>query len=74
MPGRLAGVALKQRFCYAHNGLLKLNFVRARFSQRSPAQAAVLVPLVVQWGLFVLLTQRTTHLYPHSDVSIWWEN
>ncbi|MEZ2738065.1 CoA pyrophosphatase [Comamonas jiangduensis] len=38
----------------------------ARFADRVPAQAAVLVPLVVRDELMVLLTQRTQHLSTHS--------
>ena len=37
-----------------------------RFSDRQPAQAAVLVPLVLRDELTVLLTQRTAHLSTHS--------
>lgn len=38
----------------------------ARFAQRAPAQAAVLVPLMLRDELTVLLTQRTQHLSTHS--------
>lgn len=63
---RLASIALKQRFVTPPQWTPEV--VReARFSQRPPAQAAVLVPLVVRSeGLFVLLTQRTAHLSTHS--------
>lgn len=37
-----------------------------RFADRTPAQAAVLVPLVQREELTVLLTQRTAHLSTHS--------
>ena len=37
-----------------------------RFSERSPAHAAVLIPLVLRERLTVLLTQRTAHLSTHS--------
>lgn len=37
-----------------------------RFTQRTPAQAAVLVPLVLRKELTVLLTQRTAQLSTHS--------
>jgi len=40
--------------------------VEGRFADRSPAQAAVLVPLVQRDELTVLLTQRTQHLSTHS--------
>jgi 8-oxo-dGTP pyrophosphatase MutT (NUDIX family) len=36
------------------------------FSDRAPAHAAVLVPLVMREELMVLLTQRTAHLSSHS--------
>lgn len=37
-----------------------------RFSERAPAQAAVLIPLVMRDELTVLLTQRTEQLSTHS--------
>ncbi len=37
-----------------------------RFSDREPAHAAVLIPLVMREHLSVLLTQRTTRLSSHS--------
>ena len=37
-----------------------------RFADREPADAAVLIPLVVRDGLSLLLTQRTAHLSTHS--------
>lgn len=37
-----------------------------RFTQRAPAQAAVLVPVVVRPRPTLLLTQRTSHLANHS--------
>ena len=37
-----------------------------RFTKRAPAQAAVLVPVVVREQPMVLLTQRTSHLANHS--------
>lgn len=37
-----------------------------RFTDRMPAQAAVLIPLVVRDTLSLLLTQRTQHLSTHS--------
>lgn len=37
-----------------------------RFSERAPAQAAVLIPLVMRDELIVLLTQRTEQLSTHS--------
>ncbi len=40
--------------------------VEPRFTQRQPAQAAVLVPLVARAEPTLLLTQRTSHLANHS--------
>jgi 8-oxo-dGTP pyrophosphatase MutT (NUDIX family) len=37
-----------------------------RFAEREPADAAVLLPLVMRDQLHLLLTQRTTHLSTHS--------
>ena len=37
-----------------------------RFTQRKPAQAAVLLPLVARSEPTLLLTQRTSHLVNHS--------
>jgi hypothetical protein len=37
-----------------------------RFTQRQPAQAAVLIPLVARPEPTLLLTQRTAHLSTHS--------
>ena len=37
-----------------------------RFTERAPAHAAVLVPLVMREQLTVLLTERTAHLSTHS--------
>jgi 8-oxo-dGTP pyrophosphatase MutT (NUDIX family) len=37
-----------------------------RFTDRTPAHASVLVPLVMRDELTVLLTERTTHLSTHS--------
>ncbi|MCZ2405637.1 MAG: CoA pyrophosphatase [Burkholderiales bacterium] len=40
--------------------------VERRFSNRAPAQAAVLVPIVLRQEPMVLLTERTAHLSTHS--------
>lgn len=37
-----------------------------RFADRAPAQAAVLLPLVMREQLMLILTQRTAHLSTHS--------
>jgi 8-oxo-dGTP pyrophosphatase MutT (NUDIX family) len=60
-----------------HSSALRLRFsnppawspsLRAepKFSSRTPAQASVLVPLVMRESMTVLLTQRTAHLSSHS--------
>ena len=63
---RLNAQALRQRF--AAPPVWRPEVVREpRFSQRPPADAAVLVPLVQHHdGLSVLLTQRTAHLPTHA--------
>ena len=63
---RLNAQALRQRF--AAPPVWRPEVVREpRFSQRPPADAAVLVPLVQHGhGLSVLLTQRTAHLPTHA--------
>lgn len=38
----------------------------ARFSERAPVHASVLIPLVMRSSISVLLTQRTQHLSSHS--------
>jgi 8-oxo-dGTP pyrophosphatase MutT (NUDIX family) len=62
---RLQAEALRQRFAAPP---LWQPEVRAepRFTQRTPAQAAVLVPLVARPEPTLLLTQRTSHLSNHS--------
>lgn len=62
---RLQADALRQRFAAPP---LWQPEVRAepRFTQRQPAQAAVLVPLVARPEPTLLLTQRTSHLSNHS--------
>lgn len=62
---RLQAEALRQRFAAPP---LWQPEVRAepRFTQRQPAQAAVLVPLVARPEPTLLLTQRTSHLSNHS--------
>ena len=37
-----------------------------KFAERAPAQAAVLLPLVIREQLMLILTQRTLHLSTHS--------
>src|SRR5689334_17979070 len=40
--------------------------VERRFTEREPAHASVLVPIVLREELTVLLTQRTDHLTDHA--------
>jgi len=65
-PERLHAQALRSRF--AAPPVWVPEVVREpKFSQRPPADAAVLVPLVAHdHGLSVLLTQRTAHLPTHA--------
>ena len=61
----MSEAALRQRF--THPPLWQPELVRERrFMTRAPAQAAVLVGLVMRQEPMVLLTQRTAHLSTHS--------
>ncbi|MDR2155537.1 MAG: CoA pyrophosphatase [Burkholderiaceae bacterium] len=63
---RLTPIALRQRFAAPPAWQPELRR-EPRFSDRSPAAAAVLVPLIQRTGgLTVLLTERTAHLSTHS--------
>lgn len=63
---RLHADALRQRFADS-NLRWEPEVVREhRFTDRNPAAAAVLVPLVLRDEIQVLLTQRTAHLSTHS--------
>ena len=57
--------ALRDRFNHPPAWVPELVQER-RFSDRAPAPAAVLLPLVMREGLNLLLTQRTAHLSTHS--------
>jgi 8-oxo-dGTP pyrophosphatase MutT (NUDIX family) len=62
---RLEVASLRKRF--ASPPLWEPEFVaESRFSERVPAAASVLIPLVMRTQLLVLLTQRTAHLSSHS--------
>jgi 8-oxo-dGTP pyrophosphatase MutT (NUDIX family) len=62
---RLEAAALRRRF--ASPPRWEPEFIaESRFSERAPAAASVLVPLVMRAQLMVLLTQRTAHLSSHS--------
>ena len=64
-PSRFTPAALRARF--AHPPSWSPEFRREpQFSQRAPAQAAVLVPIVQRDVPTVLLTERTAHLTTHS--------
>lgn len=64
---RLQPQALRQRFMAPPDWQLELPGDGGRLSGREPAQAAVLVPLVMrEQGLQVLLTRRTAHLRDHA--------
>ncbi|MDH4135082.1 MAG: CoA pyrophosphatase [Gammaproteobacteria bacterium] len=64
-PDRLQVQALRQRFVAPPVWQPEVR-VEPRFTQRQPAQAAVLVPLVLHEQPTLLLTQRTSHLANHS--------
>lgn len=62
---RLTAEGLRDRF--ARPPVWTPELVRERrFTDREPAPAAVLIPLVVRERLALLLTQRTAHLSTHS--------
>lgn len=62
---RLTADGLRERF--ARPPVWTPELVRERrFTDRAPAPAAVLIPLVVRERLGLLLTQRTAHLSTHS--------
>lgn len=63
--GRLTAEGLRERFAYPPVWTPELVRER-RFTDRAPAPAAVLIPLVVRERLGLLLTQRTAHLSTHS--------
>lgn len=64
-PSRLTPEGLRERF--ARPPVWTPELVRERrFTDRAPAPAAVLIPLVVRERLGLLLTQRTAHLSTHS--------
>jgi len=62
---RLHPEALRQRFVAPPDWVPEVR-MEPRFTQRRPAQAAVLVPLVAHEQPTLLLTQRTSHLADHS--------
>ena len=62
---RLQAEFLRQRFAAPPNWQPEVR-VEPRFVQRTPAEAAVLLPLVARPEPTLLLTQRTSHLAQHS--------
>lgn len=64
-PERLQAQALRERFRQPPVWAPEVRR-EPRFTDRHPAQAAVLVPLVLRDMPTLLLTQRTTHLSTHS--------
>ena len=62
---RLAPDALRRRFAEPPAWEPEV-WAEPRFSNRQPADAAVLVPIVMRDRPTVLLTERTTHLSTHS--------
>ncbi|WP_294771120.1 CoA pyrophosphatase [uncultured Rhodoferax sp.] len=64
-PSALWPEALRRRFAAPPPWTPELR-VEPAFSTRVPAQASVLVPLVMRETLTVLLTHRTSHLSSHS--------
>jgi len=64
-PARLTPEALRSRFD-APLVWIPENSVEKRFSDRPPALAAVLMPLVMRDQLMLLLTQRTDNLSTHA--------
>lgn len=62
---RLQAAFLRQRFAAPPDWQPEVR-AEPRFTQRQPAQAAVLVPLVARPEPTLLLTQRTSHLANHS--------
>jgi 8-oxo-dGTP pyrophosphatase MutT (NUDIX family) len=61
----LAPAALRQRFAEPPHWEPEI-WAERRFTDRQPAKAAVLVPIVMRERPMVLLTERTAHLSTHS--------
>lgn len=64
-PEALAPDALRQRFAQPPQWQPEV-WSEPRFTNRQPARAAVLVPVVMREQPMVLLTERTAHLSTHS--------
>jgi len=64
-PARLAPGALRRRFAEPPEWEPEL-WSERRFTDRQPAEAAVLVPIVMREQPTILLTERTAHLTTHQ--------
>jgi 8-oxo-dGTP pyrophosphatase MutT (NUDIX family) len=64
-PARLTADALRRRFAQPPAWEPEL-WSERRFTDRQPARAAVLVPIVMRERPMVLLTERTAHLTTHK--------
>jgi len=64
-PGRLTPEALRRRFAAPPAWQPEIQ-VERRFTDRQPAQASVLVPVVMREQPTILLTERTVHLTTHQ--------
>lgn len=64
-PERLTAHALRQRFALPPSWQPEV-VKELRFTDRKPAKAAVLLPIVMRDKPTVLLTERTAHLSTHS--------
>jgi 8-oxo-dGTP pyrophosphatase MutT (NUDIX family) len=64
-PSQLTAEALRRRFADPPAWEQELR-AEPRFTNRQPAHAAVLVPIVMRERPMVLLTERTEHLSTHS--------
>ena len=64
-PGQLRPEALRSRFAQPPAWEPEV-WAERRFTDRQPARASVLVPIVMREQPMVLLTERTTHLSTHS--------
>ena len=64
-PQALAPDALRARFAHPPAWEPEVRG-EPRFAERAPAQASVLVPIVMRERPAILLTERTTHLSTHS--------
>jgi 8-oxo-dGTP pyrophosphatase MutT (NUDIX family) len=64
-PTQLHPDALRRRFVQPPDWEQELRS-EPRFTNRAPAQAAVLVPIVMRERPMVLLTERTAHMTTHS--------